>query len=223
MFKPTRTASGTPRRRRFRAVPRRRRFRPHIRVPAGSRSPSRNWQRRHQPTECASWRHLRLPPAAPIDHHSMRKNAELHATLDAYSIAAAASTKNTPKGSFEATSWGGCRVFRGAASRHGEMRVVCEVDGQPAATFVLEDRLKPDARQVFGRIVGQGVELAIATGDRRAAAERVVKELGLPLEIEAECTPATKLELIRAKQAAGRVVGMVGDGINDAPALAQAD
>jgi P-type E1-E2 ATPase len=111
----------------------------------------------------------------------------------------------------------------GAAAPYGEMRVLCEVDGQPAATFVLEDRLKPDARQVFGRIVGQGVELAVATGDRRAAAERVVKELGLPLEIEAECTPATKLELIRAKQALGRVVCMVGDGINDAPALAQAD
>ena len=76
---------------------------------------------------------------------------------------------------------------------------------------------------MFGRILRQGVELAIATGDRRAAAERVVKELGLPLEIEAECTPATKLELIQAKQALGRVVGMVGDGINDAPALAQAD
>ena len=94
---------------------------------------------------------------------------------------------------------------------------------QPAATFVLEDRLKPDAGQVFGQILAQGVELAVATGDRRAAAERVVKELGLPLDIEAECTPAVKLELIRAKQAAGRVVGMVGDGINDAPALAQAD
>jgi heavy metal translocating P-type ATPase len=113
--------------------------------------------------------------------------------------------------------------IHGAAEPYGGMRVVCEVDRQTAATFVLEDRLKPDARQMFGRILGQGVEMAVATGDRRAAAERAVRELGLPLDIEAECTPAVKLELIRAKQAAGRVVGMVGDGINDAPALAQAD
>ena len=88
---------------------------------------------------------------------------------------------------------------------------------------MLEDRLKPDARQIFERILDSGVELAIATGDRRAAAEHAVQELGLPLEVDAECTPAVKLELIRARQAAGQTVGMVGDGINDAPALAQAD
>ena len=114
-------------------------------------------------------------------------------------------------------------VVHGASAPHGQMRVVCEVDGQAAGTFVLEDRLKPDARAVFERILRLGVELAIATGDRRAAAEHAVQELGLPLTIEAECTPAFKLELIRAHQALGRRVGMVGDGINDAPALAQAD
>jgi P-type E1-E2 ATPase len=65
--------------------------------------------------------------------------------------------------------------------------------------------------------------VAIATGDRRAGAERIVRELGLPLQVEADCTPAFKLELIRRRQAMGEVVGMVGDGINDAPALAQAD
>jgi len=111
----------------------------------------------------------------------------------------------------------------GEAAPYGEMRVACEVDRQPAATFVLEDRLKPDARRVFERIFALGIELAIATGDRRTAAERTLHELGLPLAIEAECTPARKLELIRAHQSAAHVVGMVGDGINDAPALAQAD
>jgi heavy metal translocating P-type ATPase len=114
-------------------------------------------------------------------------------------------------------------VVSGAEAPYGEMRVACDIDDQPAGTFVLEDRLKPDARQIFERILESGVELAIATGDRRAAAERAVRELGLPLEIDAECTPAVKLELIRARQRAGRTVGMVGDGINDAPALAQAD
>jgi P-type E1-E2 ATPase len=114
-------------------------------------------------------------------------------------------------------------VVQGAAAPYGQMRVVCEIDDRPAGTFVLEDRLKPDARQIFEKILNSGVELAIATGDRRVAAEHALQELGLPLEVDAECTPAVKLELIRARQHAGRTVGMVGDGINDAPALAQAD
>ena len=114
-------------------------------------------------------------------------------------------------------------VVRGAEAPYGEMRVLCEVDGQEAATFVLQDRLKKDAREVFARILSLGIELSIATGDRREAAQRAVAELGLPLHIEAECTPQAKLIAIRARQKAGLVVGMVGDGINDAPALAQAD
>jgi heavy metal translocating P-type ATPase len=114
------------------------------------------------------------------------------------------------------------RVY-GAAAAYGEMRVECEIDGQRAATFVLQDHIKAEARLVLERIRALGVELAVATGDRLAAAERVVRNLGLALHIEAECTPAAKLELIRCHQALGQTVGMVGDGINDAPALAQAD
>jgi cation transport ATPase len=114
-------------------------------------------------------------------------------------------------------------VVRGGPGADGQMRVVCEVDGEVASTFALEDGLKPDAREIFEKILNLGVQMAIATGDRRNAAERVVHELGLPLEVDAECTPASKLELIRQRQADGQVVGMVGDGINDAPALAQAD
>jgi heavy metal translocating P-type ATPase len=111
----------------------------------------------------------------------------------------------------------------GAPAPYGQIHVTCDVDGQSAGSFVLEDRLKPDARRVLERILNSGVKLAIASGDRRPAAERAVQEVGLPLEIDAECTPGFKLELIRARQAASLVVGMVGDGINDAPALAQAD
>jgi len=114
-------------------------------------------------------------------------------------------------------------AVHGLAAPYGQMRVACDIDGESAGTFVLEDRLKPDARKIMRRILDAGVQLAIATGDRRTAAERTVRELGLPLEIDAECTPAFKLELIRGRQAAGHTVGMVGDGINDAPALAQAD
>ena len=114
-------------------------------------------------------------------------------------------------------------LVHGANAPRGEMRIACEVDGRAAATFVLEDHVKADARVIFQKILAQGVQVAIATGDRRTGAERIVSELGLPLDVQAECTPAFKLELIRRQQATGSVVGMVGDGINDAPALAQAD
>jgi P-type E1-E2 ATPase len=91
-------------------------------------------------------------------------------------------------------------LVHGAPAPYGQMHVACEVDGQFAGTFVLEDRLKPDARMIFQKILRLGVQLPIATGDRRAAAEHAVQGLGLPLEIDAECTPAFKLELIRRRQ-----------------------
>src|SRR5262249_46226588 len=100
-------------------------------------------------------------------------------------------------------------AVHGTQAPYGEMRGRCEVDGRPAAVCVLQDRVKPAAREVFVHIQRLGIELAIATGDRLAAAERVVRELDLPLQIEAECTPETKLVAIRARQKAGRVVGMV--------------
>jgi heavy metal translocating P-type ATPase len=114
-------------------------------------------------------------------------------------------------------------ALRGAPGSYDEMRVLCEVDGHPGATFTLQDRVKPNARAVFQRILSMGIELALATGDRREAADRVVRELDLPVAVEAECTPEAKLIAIRSRQKSGHVVGMVGDGINDAPALAHAD
>lgn len=101
----------------------------------------------------------------------------------------------------------------GEPAAYGEMRVRCEVDDVPAATFVLRDQLKMDASAVFDRILALGIELSIATGDRREAAEHVVKELGRPVQVEAQCTPQAKLAAIERRRAAGKVVGMVGDGI----------
>lgn len=115
-----------------------------------------------------------------------------------------------------------CLVARVVSERQ-EMRVGLSINGTLAATFVLEDRVKEGVRDVFQRIARFGIEISIATGDRRAAAERAVQTLGLPVAVESECTPEAKSAIISAQQAAGRTVGMVGDGINDAPALAQAN
>ena len=123
----------------------------------------------------------------------------------------------------EAVVGGRAVRVRKSVSERQEMLVELELDGVPVATFVLEDRVKPRSRQVLEALIGMGIEVAIATGDRRAAAERAVQALGLPLTVEAECTPIAKRAAIGTRQRAGLVVGMVGDGINDAPALAQAD
>lgn len=181
---------------------------------------------------------IEILPGAPVDEHDALAIAaaierrSLHPIAKAVveeakarQVAALSATEvhETVGSGIEATVGGRrCRVAR-VVSEQQEMRVGLDVDGRSAATFVFEDRVKPEAREVFQRIVGVGIEISIATGDRRAAAERAVQALSLPVLIEAECTPAAKSELISAQQAAGRLVGMVGDGINDAPALAQAN
>ncbi len=164
--------------------------------------------------------------AAAVERHSLHPiakavvEASQQHGLDALPVDA---VTETPGQGVEAEVAGHYVRLVGAPAAYGEMRVLCEIDGTPAATFILEDRVKANARAILQRILHLGVELAIATGDRRVAAERVVSQLGLPLQIEAECTPEAKLIAIRARQKIGQVVGMVGDGINDAPALAQAD
>ncbi|MFN8535538.1 MAG: heavy metal translocating P-type ATPase [Dehalococcoidia bacterium] len=114
------------------------------------------------------------------------------------------------------------RLGRASASQAG-ITVGMTIDEAPAAVFLLEDRLKPNGEAVLQRLAGLGIDLTIATGDRRAPAERAAARLGTPIAIEAECTPEAKTVIIRRRQQAGETVGMVGDGINDAPALAQAD
>ncbi|GAB4245875.1 MAG: heavy metal translocating P-type ATPase [Acidobacteriota bacterium] len=86
----------------------------------------------------------------------------------------------------------------------------------------LEDRLRPEAREVVAELERRGLATVLLTGDRRPAAERVGRELGIR-RVVAEVLPEGKVAVIREFQGAGEIVGMVGDGINDAPALAQAD
>jgi Cu+-exporting ATPase len=96
------------------------------------------------------------------------------------------------------------------------------IDGKYVGNFVVADRLKlstPDAVRALKR---QGIRLVMITGDNRATAAEIATALGIE-EFEAEVLPEGKLEIIRKLQGQGRVVAMAGDGINDAPALAQAD
>jgi len=96
------------------------------------------------------------------------------------------------------------------------------IDGQPLLIIAIEDRLRPDAAAVVAGLQGQGIRVSLLTGDRRATAERIASALG-GVEVIAEVLPEDKDRVIAELQEQGRRVAMVGDGVNDAPALVRAD
>jgi len=98
------------------------------------------------------------------------------------------------------------------------------IDGKYAGTVSIADPIKPSTPEAIRDLKRQGIRIIMVTGDSRAAAAAIAQQLGLQKdELEAEVLPERKLEVIRKLQAQGRIVAMAGDGINDAPALAQAD
>jgi len=90
------------------------------------------------------------------------------------------------------------------------------------AAFAIADRLRPEAAGVVGSLRRRGLRVVMLSGDRGATAEAIAKQAGVD-EVIAEVLPDGKVDAIKSLQAGGGVVAMVGDGLNDAPALAQAD
>jgi Cu+-exporting ATPase len=96
------------------------------------------------------------------------------------------------------------------------------VDRKFAGNIAVVDPVKPSTPEAIRALKAQGIHIVMLTGDNKIVAAEIAKKLGLE-EFEAEVLPERKLEIIRKLQGQGRVVAMAGDGINDAPALAQAD
>jgi P-type Cu+ transporter len=117
---------------------------------------------------------------------------------------------------------GSLRERAEALRLEGQTAAFVVIDGKPAGLVAVVDPVKPSSVEAVGILQRSGLKLVLVSGDGRATAQAVARRLGIT-EVEAEVVPAEKVEVVRRFQAAGRVVAMAGDGVNDAPALARTD
>ncbi|MGE3324359.1 MAG: heavy metal translocating P-type ATPase [Acidimicrobiia bacterium] len=108
------------------------------------------------------------------------------------------------------------------AQATGRTAVLVAVDGHIAGVVVVADTVKPTSRAAIERLVALGLRPVLLTGDNERAARSVAAMVGID-DVIADVLPTAKVDVVRALQAEGKVVAMVGDGVNDAAALAQAD
>jgi Cd2+/Zn2+-exporting ATPase len=122
----------------------------------------------------------------------------------------------------------GITLDREIESRAGDLAaagrtvILAAQNGQVVGMFVLEDTLRPEAKEVIVRLKKLGVRTVLVNGDNATTAERIAIDLGIS-EVHAEVLPEQKVEIVKQLQAEGRTVAFVGDGVNDGPALATAN
>lgn len=113
-------------------------------------------------------------------------------------------------------------LIKAQAERQGKTVVAVGWDGQARGVLIVADTVKPTSAQAVSQMRRLGLTPVLLTGDNKAVAEQIAAEVGID-QVIAEVMPADKLEVVTRLQAEGKTVAMVGDGINDAPALARAD
>lgn len=153
--------------------------------------------------------HSEHPIAAAIVEEARRQELTLHESTDFRRIGGRGA---------EATI-GGRRVFVGTK---GGDEIVVEQDGKEVGTIEVADAVRPESKEAITHLKNMGIRTVMITGDSNEAAELVAKEIGLD-EYFARVLPEQKSDKVKELQSRGLKVAMVGDGINDAPALTQAD
>ena len=107
-------------------------------------------------------------------------------------------------------------------SESGQTPMLLAVDGKIAGIIAVSDPIKKDSREAVSKLKKQGVRIIMVTGDNEITAKAIAREAGIS-EVRAEVLPQDKADVVKELQEQGQIVAMVGDGINDAPALAQAN
>ena len=158
-----------------------------------------------------------LPSAESFEAHA---GAGVTAVVDGHALAIGRATWLTESWSVPVGATLTDAVAR--LENEGRTAVVVAIDGAASGVIALADTLKPTAALALDRLRELGLRPVLLTGDNAGAAAAVAAELGID-DVRAGVTPAGKLDVIRALQADGAIVAMVGDGVNDAAALAAAD
>jgi len=159
----------------------------------------------------------RLPLVPPADFAS-EPGKGAHGVVDAHRVALGNAALMAMLGIDPAPLAEQADVLR----RDGAGVMLAAVDGRLAGLLAVADPLKPRARDAGAALKADGIRIVMLTGDSRMTAEAVARRLGID-EVIAEVLPDEKLAAVKRLQQQGRLVAMAGDGINDAPALAQAE